>query len=205
MRVPTFAQLVLHIDNPRWFGVPFIMKAGKALDERKAEIRVQFKDAPGVRRLFGGEDMHRNELVMTLQPNEAVYLKMNVKAPGMSSEHTQSELDLSYQERFKNVYNPDAYPRLILEALLGNQGNFVRSDELLNSWKLFTPLLDSLESGGGREPLPYPYGSRGPEAADQLAERVGFVHGSGHNWSDAKTPQPSNSNQLERAAPGASH
>lgn len=184
-RVPTFAQVVLRIDNPRWHGVPFIMKAGKALNKRKAEIRVQFKQAPASRQLFGGEEMPRNELVMTLQPTEAVYMKMNVKTPGMSSGVTQSELDLSYDSRFKDIYNPDAYTRLILEALNGNQGNFVRSDELLNSWKLFTPLLEALEKD--RVPVPYSYGGRGPSEADEMAHKLGYIHEEGYFWDKPKT------------------
>lgn len=179
--VPTFAQVVLRINNTRWSGVPFIIKAGKALDERKAEIRVQFKDPPAADFLFGGEVTPRNELVMQLQPTELVYMKVNVKRPGLSNAPIQSELDLSYASRFKDVYNPDAYTRLILDALRGQQGNFVRSDELLNSWKLFTPLLEALD-GGGLKPLPYEYGSRGPVAADEMKTKIGFVHSEEYDW-----------------------
>lgn len=180
--VPTFAQCVVRINNPRWHGVPFIMKAGKALDERKAEIRVQFKDPPASGFLFGGESCPRNELVMQLQPTELVYMKVNVKRPGLSTAPIQSELDLTYSSRFKDIYNPDAYTRLILDALRGQQGNFVRSDELLNSWKLFTPLLEALEGGGGSKPIPYPYGSRGPKEADEMKAKVGFVHAEDYHW-----------------------
>jgi len=179
--VPTFAQVVVRINNTRWHGVPFIVKAGKALNERKAEIRVQFKDPPAAGFLFGGEACPRNELVMQLQPTELVYMKVNVKRPGLSNAPIQSELDLTYSSRFKDIYNPDAYTRLILEALRGQQGQFVRSDELLNSWKLFTPLLEQLESGG-LKPLPYEYGSRGPVAADEMRSRVGFVHAEDYDW-----------------------
>lgn len=73
---PTFAQAVLRVHTPRWEGVPFIMKAGKALDERKAEIRIQFKDPPAAGFLFDNQGCPRNELVMRLQPSEAVYMKV---------------------------------------------------------------------------------------------------------------------------------
>ena len=179
--VPTFAQVVLRIDNTRWHGVPFIVKAGKALDERKAEIRIQFKDPPAAGFLFAGEICNRNELVMQLQPHELVYMKVNVKRPGLSSGPIQSELDLTYANRFQGVYNPDAYTRLILDCLRGQQGNFVRSDELLNSWKIFTPLLEALE-GGATKPLPYEYGSRGPPAADEKRAEAGFVHAGDYDW-----------------------
>jgi glucose-6-phosphate 1-dehydrogenase len=77
---PTFATLVLWIKNPRWDGVPFIIKAGKALNERKAEIRIQFKGAPGAKGMFAGQDIPEQELVMKLNPEEAVYMKTNVKS-----------------------------------------------------------------------------------------------------------------------------
>jgi glucose-6-phosphate 1-dehydrogenase len=83
----------------RWAGVPFVMKAGKALNERKAEIRIQFKDAPASGFMFDGQTCARNELVLRLQPAEAVYFKINVKKPGLSATPLQSELDLTYNER----------------------------------------------------------------------------------------------------------
>lgn len=184
--VPTFAQVVLRIDNPRWHGVPFIVKAGKALDQRSAEIRIQFKDPPAASFLFGGEPVHRDELVMQLQPSELIYMKVDVKRPGLASAPMQTELDLTYASRFTDVYNPDAYTRLILDALRGQQGNFVRSDELLNSWRLFTPLLEALESEG-KKPLPYAYGSRGPAAADEMKAKAGFVHSEEYQWEPART------------------
>lgn len=83
--VPTFAACVFQIENPRWDGVPIIMKAGKALNERKAEIRIQFKAPPGAEKMFEGRQIPVNELVIRLQPNEAVYIKTNIKSPGKSS------------------------------------------------------------------------------------------------------------------------
>merc|ERR1712029_1288157 len=76
---PTFAAIVMHINSPRWEGVPFIMKAGKALNEQKTEIRIQYKDV--TQGIF--KDIARNELVIRVQPGEAVYLKMNTKSPGL--------------------------------------------------------------------------------------------------------------------------
>eukprot|EP00931_Biecheleriopsis_adriatica_P088670 TRINITY_DN62940_c0_g1_i1.p1 TRINITY_DN62940_c0_g1~~TRINITY_DN62940_c0_g1_i1.p1 ORF type:complete len:536 (+),score=107.90 TRINITY_DN62940_c0_g1_i1:50-1609(+) len=178
--VPTFAQCILHVNTPRWHGVPFIVKAGKALTTRKAEVRIQFKDAPASEFMFGTH-CPRNELVMRLQPDEAIYVKVNVKTPGLVNAPTQSELDLSYGERYREVYNPSAYTRLILEALRGNQENFVRSDELLESWRLFSPLLEKLEAEG-RVPLPYEYGTRGPKEADDMLAKFDFVHDKDYKW-----------------------
>ncbi len=104
---PTFAVAVLYINTPRWSGVPFILKAGKALEERKGEIRIQFKEAPASAFMFHKSDdepFPRNELVMRLQPTEAVYMKVNLKTPGLSFESTQSELDLSYDKRSCSLY-----------------------------------------------------------------------------------------------------
>jgi glucose-6-phosphate 1-dehydrogenase len=107
---PTFCVAKINVRTPRWDGVPFILKAGKALEERKGEIRIQFKDAPASDFMFdrghphseGDKSFHlaRNELVMRLQPAEAVYLKVNLKAPGLGFDATQSELDLSYNKRY---------------------------------------------------------------------------------------------------------
>jgi glucose-6-phosphate 1-dehydrogenase len=113
---PTFASIILRINNERWDGVPFIMKAGKALDSRKAEIRVQFKDVPGD--IFKCQKQGRNEFVMRLQPSEAMYMKLTVKQPGLDMKATQSELDLSYQQRYQDVVIPEAYERLILDTYI---------------------------------------------------------------------------------------
>lgn len=178
---PTFAQAVLRVHTPRWEGVPFIMKAGKALDERKAEIRIQFKDPPAAGFLFDNQGCPRNELVMRLQPSEAVYMKVNVKKPGLFTSMEQSELDLSYHTRYPDVYSPDAYTRLILDTLRGSQATFVRSDELEASWRIFDPLLKSLEASN-QQPLPYVYGSRGPPEADAFAEKINLTRNEEYTW-----------------------
>jgi len=182
--VPTFAAMVLRLGSARWRGVPFHVKAGKALDESKVEIRIQFKDAPRSAELFGGQQCARNELVMRLEPREAIYMKASVKAPGLQSAPLQSELDLTYGQRFGDTYRPDAYARLLLEALQGRQENFVCSGELEASWKLFDPLLRELEVGRRRAlPLRYAFGSRGPPEADELFARNGFEHVEGaYEW-----------------------
>ncbi len=186
-QTPTFACVVLYIDDERWAGVPFIMRAGKALDQRKAEVRIQLKQPPGIAETFAGQYCPRNELVIRLQPDEAMYIKANVKAPGLHSEPQQVELDLSYKERFYTgasaVYSPDAYTRLLLDVLMGKQSAFVRDDELLASWALWDPLLKQLEAKPAPIPMvTYPYGSRGPEEAAALIERCGYVRYSGYHW-----------------------
>eukprot|EP00466_Bigelowiella_natans_P015806 jgi/Bigna1/33972/e_gw1.4.20.1 len=169
---PTFCSMILRICNGRWDGVPFIMRAGKALNQRKAEIRVQFRKVPGATAMFNSY-IPRNELVIRLQPNESVFMRTNVKAPGLMTHPTQNELDLTYKNRYGNVDNPGAYSRLLLEVMRGNQGPFVRKDELRRAWEIFTPLLKELEEKKVK-PVPYEYGGRGPKEADQLAIKAGY-------------------------------
>jgi glucose-6-phosphate 1-dehydrogenase len=202
---PTFAACRLDIRNERWAGVPFVLRAGKALNERSVTVRMQLRDAAAcVGFLGGGGGGHgaggagahdngaassslspaatmRNEFVMRLQPGEAVYAKMVVKKPGLDMAAELSELDLSYSERYSAVAIPDAYERLILDCIRGDQQHFVRRDELRAAWAIFTPLLHSIDRGEVK-PLPYAYGSRGPAAADELLAKAGYVRTRGYVW-----------------------
>ncbi|XP_041711909.1 glucose-6-phosphate 1-dehydrogenase isoform X1 [Coregonus clupeaformis] len=174
----TFTTAVLYVHNERWDGVPFILRCGKALNERKAEVRLQFTDVPGD--IFGAQ-CRRNELVVRVQPNEAVYAKMMSKKPGVYFHPEETELDLTYKSRYKDVKLPDAYERLILDVFCGSQMHFVRSDELREAWRIFTPLLHQIESEKP-PPTPYIYGSRGPTEADELSKRVGFHYEGTYKW-----------------------
>ncbi|XP_073006859.1 glucose-6-phosphate 1-dehydrogenase, cytoplasmic isoform-like isoform X1 [Typha latifolia] len=176
---PTFATVVLRIHNERWEGVPFILKAGKALNSRKAEIRVQFKDVPGD--IFKCKKQGRNEFVIRLQPSEAMYMKLTVKKPGLDMSTIQSELDLSYGLRYQDVTIPEAYERLILDTIRGDQQHFVRRDELKAAWEIFTPLLHDIDDGKVKS-LPYKPGSRGPAEGDELLARAGYVQTHGYIW-----------------------
>lgn len=189
----TFAQFVIWIDNDRWRGVPFICKAGKALDERRAEVRVQFKqpadslykDAPG------------NELVMRIQPNEAIWMRVNAKKPGLSSfdNLVHAELDLTYGTRFDLTDAlPDAYTRLIMDVLRGDHSLFVRADELEEAWRIVTPVLHSIANDRVK-PIKYVRGTRGPEAADeQSAQYYSRIAPGLYSWpsspKSAKTTVP---------------
>lgn len=171
-RTPTFAAAALFIDNARWDGVPFLMKAGKALHTRRAEIRVQFRHVPGnlYKRNFGTDlDKATNELVLRVQPDEAIYLKINNKVPGLGMRLDRSDLNLLYRSRYPAEI-PDAYERLLLDAIEGERRLFIRSDELDAAWALFTPLLKQLDE---KKIVPelYPYGSRGPVGPHYLAAK----------------------------------
>ncbi|XP_042911187.1 glucose-6-phosphate 1-dehydrogenase X [Parasteatoda tepidariorum] len=175
---PTYAMATCFINNERWEGVPFFLRCGKALNERKADIRIQFRDVPGD--IFHGQ-CKRNELVIRVQPGEAVYVKMMTKTPGMSFELEETELDLSYNSRYKDLIMPDAYERLLLDVFCGSQMHFVRSDELAEAWRVFTPLLHKIENDKPK-PVKYIYGSRGPSEADELVDRFGFKFYGTYKW-----------------------
>uniref|UniRef100_A0A6N2MFB7 Glucose-6-phosphate 1-dehydrogenase n=1 Tax=Salix viminalis TaxID=40686 RepID=A0A6N2MFB7_SALVM len=160
---PTFAAAALFINNARWDGVPFLMKAGKALHTRRAEVRVQFRHVPGnlYKRNFGTDlDMATNELVLRVQPDEAIYLRINNKGSW-----SWNEIRSQYPREI-----PDAYERLLLDAIAGERRLFIRSDELDAAWALFTPMLKELEE---KKIVPelYPHGSRGPVGAHYLAAK----------------------------------
>ncbi|KAI7871494.1 glucose-6-phosphate dehydrogenase [Spinellus fusiger] len=167
---PTFAALALYIKNERWDGVPFILRAGKALNEAKVEVRIQFRTVPG--NLYA--ETPRNELVMRIQPKEAVYIKFNNKQPGLSYQTIQTDLDLTYHSRYKDMYIPDAYESLILDVMRKDQSNFVRNDELEAAWKIFTPLLHSIDGKKDLDIKTYPYGSRGPAELAQFIKSHGY-------------------------------
>ena len=137
--------------------------------------------------MFAGQEIPEQELVMRLQPDEAVYLKTNVKSPGLMTTPMASELDLSYKHRFENVEIFDAYTRLILEVIRGRQATFVRDDELKASWDIFTPLLHQIETEKIK-PIPYAYGSRGPKESDEMIARLGYhYHGGTYKWKERES------------------
>uniref|UniRef100_A0A2K6TCK3 Glucose-6-phosphate 1-dehydrogenase n=1 Tax=Saimiri boliviensis boliviensis TaxID=39432 RepID=A0A2K6TCK3_SAIBB len=144
----TFAAAVLYMENERWDGVPFILRCSKALNERKAEVRLQFRDVAS--NIFR-QQCRRNELVIRVQPHEAVYIKMMTKKLGMFFNPEESELDLTYGNTYKNE-------RLLLDVFCRSQMYFLCSDELREAWRIFTPLLHRMEQQKP-QPIPYMYGS----------------------------------------------
>lgn len=177
----TFAAMSFKIQNERWEGVPIMMRAGKALNEGKVEIRLQYKAvASGV-----FNNIPNNELVIRVQPDPAVYMKFNAKTPGLSNATQVTDLDLTYSSRYKDFWIPEAYEVLIRDVLLGNHSNFVRDDELDVSWKLFTPLLQYLEGPEGPNPELYPYGARGPDGLIKYLTKHNYVlqsMGNSYTW-----------------------
>ncbi|KAI8336534.1 glucose-6-phosphate 1-dehydrogenase [Chlamydoabsidia padenii] len=177
---PTFAALVLWVQNERWEGVPFILKAGKALDSAKVEIRIQFRNVAG--NLY--KSASRNELVIRVQPDEALYMKFNNKLPGLSYQTIQTDLDLTYENRYTDLSIPDAYESLLLDVLRNDHSNFVRDDELGAAWRIFTPLLHKIDQHDADIKMTtYKYGSRGPDELDDFVKKYGYDRSNTHyDW-----------------------
>ena len=193
-RTPTYAMVVLNVRNERWDGVPFILKAGKALNERRSEIRVQLRSTPGD--IFAADDgvsagragtdpgllgAGPNEFVLRIQPREEMYMKLTIKEPGLGVQPVPSEMELSgrwrAEQRRKELAGEAprrAYERLVLDVINGHQAHFVRGDELEAAWAIVDPINVAIETGA----IPvrtYPFGSRGPPEADELRRSTGHV------------------------------
>ncbi len=163
---PTFAATVLRVDTPRWNGVPFLVTAGKALASRLSEVRIVFRDIPND--IFGSVAAGpiANRLVIRIQPDEAIRLRIVNKQPGLNLALAESELNLKYDSAFA-VEIPDAYECLLLDALNGDKSLFIRADELAAAWDVFTPALHEMKRLGLR-PEQYEAGSNGPARAAML-------------------------------------
>ncbi|HUW40939.1 MAG TPA: glucose-6-phosphate dehydrogenase [Rectinemataceae bacterium] len=159
-RTETFAALRLEVDNWRFAGVPFTLRTGKALDRQMSEIRVRFRRPPST--LFQGhcgDSLAPNLLTIRIQPDEGMWLGFNAKVPGVARIDV-NELRISYRER-NNDYFPEAYERLIGDALAGDPTLFIRADEAEEAWRLVDSLVAAWNEGNA--PLVvYEAGSSGP-------------------------------------------
>lgn len=155
---PTWASVRLNIRNSRWDGVPFVLTAGKGQARSRTQIRMKMRPVPAniFSPMFAG-GLAANELVIDVQPEEAIYLRIINKAPGLDFKLVKSELNLRYAEAFAGEI-PEAYERLLLDVLGGDRGMFMSHDELAAAWDIFTPVLKGLIAEG-RRPLLYPFGS----------------------------------------------
>ncbi len=168
----TFAALRLHIDSWRWAGVPFLLRTGKRLATRDTRVVLTFRQAP--LHLFKGIGVDRldsNRLVIRIQPDEGISVSFVAKRPGPEVTTLPVEMDFSYEGSFKST-PPEAYERLLHDALSGDHTLFIREDEVERGWKVVQPVLD-------RPPpvAPYAAGSWGPEAATRIP-RPGHWHNS---------------------------
>lgn len=170
---PTYAASVLKIDNARWAGVPFLVEAGKAMDRRINEVRIRFRAVPS--NIFASVvgELAANELVIRIQPDEAIALSIMNKVPGLAMALRQSRLDLPYKTAF-DAPIPDAYECLLLDVIEGDRSLFIRADELEAAWDVYSPVLDEMERRRVA-PEDYAFGGGGPAGVAALAGRYGWV------------------------------
>ena len=160
----TFVAMKFYIDNWRWGGVPFLLYTGKKLDRKESEIVIRFKSTP--QRLFAGQcsGSSCNKLTIRIQPDESVSLGFGLKMPGAGFRVKQVSMDFRYDSLSHN-YLPDAYERLLLDAILGDSTLYARSDALEASWKIIDPVLRHWAEHPSRGLRFYTPGSQGPEEA----------------------------------------
>ncbi|UIE37047.1 glucose-6-phosphate dehydrogenase [Leptodesmis sichuanensis] len=173
---PTYAALKLYIDNWRWKGVPFYMRTGKRMPKKVSEIAIQFKEVPFLMFQSAARQANPNVLAMRIQPNEGISLRFEVKTPGNSLRTRTVDMDFRYDTAFGQP-NTDAYSRLLVDCMLGDQTLFTRGDEVEASWRLLTPLLEVWDAPAPPEVIPlYEAGTWGPVEAELLLNR------DGRNW-----------------------
>jgi glucose-6-phosphate 1-dehydrogenase len=175
-RTETYAALRLWIDNWRWAGVPFYLRAGKRLPKRVTEIAVQFNEVPRI--LFNRDPetpLAPNVLVIRIQPDEGISLRFSAKAPGPAVQIQPVKMEFSYGAAFGQE-PPEAYERLLLDAMLGDSTLFTRRDEVEAAWAVVDPIRAGWELEKAHELPTYAAGTWGPEEADA------FIRADGREW-----------------------
>jgi len=171
-KTETFAALKLYIDNWRWSGMPFYLRTGKFLEGKISEIVVRFRSPPQT--LFQKQcdsPVYPNDLIIRVQPDEGISWRMNGKVPGGSLNIKPVALDFLYKTTF-NIEPPEAYERLIYDAMLGDQTLFIRGDEAEAAWAVIDPIEQGWRESK-RPPETYTPGSWGPKRSLELIELDG--------------------------------
>ena len=165
----TFAAIRLEIDNWRWAGVPFYLRTGKSLARKVTEIAITLKPVPHLAfQQEGSVGVRPNQLILTMQPNEGVSLSLGAKIPGTRMRIRPVNMEFLYGTSFMSQ-SPEAYERLILDAMRGDATLFTRNDEVEAQWEICDPIVRKWEATPG--PLPqYEAGTQGPPEADRLLE-----------------------------------
>jgi glucose-6-phosphate 1-dehydrogenase len=170
-RTPTYAAVKLELDNRRWHGVPFFLRSGKALKNRYSEVLIQFK-CPS-RLMFPlppGQMLQCNRLRMVIQPNESISINFQTKVPDVDGVSLKPhDLTFDYKKSFPDQAIPEAYERLLLDAIMGDASLFMRADEIERAWEIMDPLIAAAEHAA-KQPEQYPVGSNGPTCADKLLD-----------------------------------
>ncbi|HEX7170841.1 MAG TPA: glucose-6-phosphate dehydrogenase [Rubrobacter sp.] len=167
----TFVALKLFVDNWRWAGVPFYIRAGKRMPKKATEVAIQFNPSPHTP--FARDDtegLEPNVLVVRIQPEEGLSLKIGAKVPGSGFEVSSVNMDLLYGTAFLEEA-PDAYQRLLLDLMLGDPTLFIRADEAEGAWRILDPVMRHWSQE--KNVSPYPAGTWGPHEADDLLSRDG--------------------------------
>lgn len=167
----TFAACTLTINSRRWAGVPFYLRTGKRLGRRVTEIALVFKRPP-YQPFTQAQTalLTNNAVVIRIQPDEGVLMRFGSKVPGSTLDVRDVNMDFSYSEAFTEQ-SPEAYERLILDALLDESSLFPTNDEVERSWEILDPILEYWVDNG--VPDEYPAGTWGPESADRMLEKDG--------------------------------
>jgi glucose-6-phosphate 1-dehydrogenase len=176
-QTPTYAAIKLFIDNWRWQGVPFYIRSGKALAAKTSQIRIRFQPPPHLmfnRRNDGS--FTPNTLSICIQPNEGIRLKFEAKVPDSAQETRSVNMDFQYSTAFGEGEIPEAYERLLLDALNGDAALFTRSDEIETLWGIVNPILEGYQTKAAPPIVTYPRGSWGPVESEELLAR------DGHAW-----------------------
>ena len=176
-RTATYAALRLFVDNWRWQGVPFYLRSGKALADKTTEIIIQFRNPPHMLfPLAEREEIPANTLAIFVQPDEGFHLEFQTKTPDAGLQMRKVELEFHYQEEFGDQALPDAYERLLLDALNGDASLFTRADEIEQAWGIMDPIIAGFSSPDA--PLIYFYApdTWGPAESDS------FLRGDGRGW-----------------------
>ncbi len=185
---PTYAALRLFIDNWRWKDIPFYLRSGKALQQKTTQVNIQFKRPPNsLFELTESGDYSRNMLSICIQPDEGIHLTIEAKIPDKTIARS-ADMELHYKHAFRVDNLPDAYERLILDAINGDAQLFIRSDEIESAWRIIDPIIEGWTRAPQAPPMQnYEVGSWGPAAADALLARdqhlwrISCLHDEGTN------------------------
>jgi glucose-6-phosphate 1-dehydrogenase len=166
-RTATFAAIKLWIDNWRWQGVPFYLRSGKAMSCRTTQIVVQFREPPHMLFPDGPRSaVESNRLVIQVQPAEGIQLHFETKVPDAGMRLRQTDLDFRYQREFHGTM-PEAYERLLLDALEGDASLFARADEVEAAWAICDPILEEWQRADKPPLFVYEPGFWGPNASTE--------------------------------------
>ncbi|MDQ1568675.1 MAG: glucose-6-phosphate 1-dehydrogenase [Actinomycetota bacterium] len=171
-QIETFVALRLRVDDWRWAGVPIYIRAGKRLPKRVTEVAIEFKPVPHLPfRSWQAQGLEPNTLLLRIQPDEGITLRFGAKVPGPRFAVRSVSMEMLYGSAFPEQ-TADAYERLLLDALIGDQTLFIRSDEVMQAWRIVAPLLEAWENEAVVLAR-YPAGAWGPREADRLIEQDG--------------------------------